>query len=400
MATALQLPRISLRPNKRSLAVGRHPWILAKSIESVEPGIRDGDVVDVVQSNGHSVGRGIYNSQSYIRVRMYSFSPAESLDTSFWSQRLEAAVAWRRQIGYLAPDEACRLVFSEGDGLSGLIVDRYGPYLVVQVTALAMERRIDELVPTLVDLTRPRGIYLRIDEKMRQAEGLVGESGIVWGEPWPSDLSIREHGIVYSIDIDDGQKTGFYLDQRENRRVAAAYTGGRRVLDMCCYVGGFGLTAAMLGGASEVWAVDSSERAIDRARGNAERNRVANIRFEVGDFFQTLETLAREKEKFAVVVLDPPRFAGNRQSIDQALRAYHRLNRLAVEVLEPAGVLITCSCSGRVSREEFAEMLCGVARRTQREIQIVERRGAAPDHPVPISCPETDYLKCLICRVN
>jgi 23S rRNA (cytosine1962-C5)-methyltransferase len=394
-----QLPRIYLKPNKRALASSRHPWILAKSIEASDPGAGDGDVVDVVTSDNFWVGRGIYNSRSYIRVRVYSFSPDDPIDSAFWLRRIQTAIEWRRQIGYDAPAEACRLVFSEGDGLSGLVVDRYGHYLVVQVNAVAIERRIDAIVAALVELMQPRGILLRIDEKMRHVEGLAHAGEVVWGQAPPVDLTIEEHTIQYRLDIGEGQKTGLYLDQRENHLAAARYVRGQRVLDMCCYNGGFGLAAAKRGGAKEVLAIDSSQKAIERARENAATNHISNVRFQVGDFYKSMEQLCREKERFGVVILDPPRFAGSRQSIDQALHAYHRLNRLAVDLLEPGGVLVTCSCSGRVSRAEFAEMLFGVSQKTGRDIQIAERRGATPDHPVQISCPETDYLKCFICRV-
>jgi 23S rRNA (cytosine1962-C5)-methyltransferase len=291
------------------------------------------------------------------------------------------------------------LVFSEADGLSGLIVDRYRDHLVVQVAALAMATRRDLLVRLLAELLAPRGIMVRSDRKIARAEGMEPHDGLAWGEPLDPLTTVRENGISYRIDLGEGQKTGCYLDQRENRRAAAGYLGGRRVLDVCCYIGGFSLAAARLGPAREVLGIDSSERAIQQARTNARENGLENARFETGECFETLQTMAARGERFGGVILDPPRFAGSARSIDQALRAYHRLNRLAVELLEPGGILVTCSCSGRVTREDFRRMLSGVAQKTRRDLQILEQRGASPDHPVRISCPETEYLKCFICRV-
>ena len=222
--------------------------------------------------------------------------------------------------------------------------------------------------------------------------------GLAWGEPLDPVTVIRENGILYHVDLGEGQKTGYYLDQRENRRAAAAYLRGRRVLDMCCYIGGFSLAAARHGPAREVLGVDGSDRAVQQAQANARENALENVHFQTGECFQTLQAMASAGERFGGVILDPPRFASSARSIDQALRAYHRLNRLGVELLEPGGILVTCSCSGRVTREEFRRTLFGVAQKSRRSLQLLEQRGAAPDHPVAVSCPETEYLKCFICR--
>jgi 23S rRNA (cytosine1962-C5)-methyltransferase len=206
--------------------------------------------------------------------------------------------------------------------------------------------------------------------------------------------------LSYGVDLLAGQKTGFYLDQAENRRAAAHYLRGRRVLDLFCYTGGFGLAAAALGGARDVLGIDSSKKALAAAQANAARNGIENVRYEARDAFAALEALAAAQERFGAVVLDPPKFTRTRRGAADALRAYHRLNRLAVEILEPGGILVTCSCSGGVSREQFLHMLSGVAQKTGRDLQILEQRGAAPDHPVSATCLESDYLKCVICRVR
>lgn len=391
---------ITLCPRRQESLPDRHPWVLEKSILPPRPVPADGDVVDLITADGKWVARGIYNGQSRIRLRLYSWDRGQSLDRDFWRNRLAAAVELRRLLGYDDPAGACRLVFSEADGLSGLIVDRYGEHLVVQTTALAMAHRVGEIGDLLGEILSPRGITVRTDRKIAAMEGMETQEAVLRGEPLPPSVTLRENGLSFQVDLGAGQKTGYYLDQRENRLAAAACLAGRRVLDMFCYVGGFSLAAAKLGGAREVLAFDSSQRAVEQARANAALNGVQNVRFEVAEAFETLESLASAGERFGAVILDPPRFAGTRQSIDHALRAYHRLNRLGVQLLEPGGILVTCSCSGRVSRDDFSRMLYGVVRRTRREIQILQQRGPSPDHPVRPSCPETDYLKCFICRVE
>jgi len=313
--------------------------------------------------------------------------------------RLAAAIGLRTQIGYDDPQGAARLVFSEGDGLSGLIVDRYGPYLSIQVTALAMALRLPQIVPMLVELTHPQGIVLRSERGISKVEGIELQDGPYWGTMPEEPILIRDHGLQYAVDLAEGQKTGLYLDQRENRQAAAGYFRGRRVLDMFCYSGGFSLAAVAHGGAKEALGVDSSAKAIALATANAERNGLGNVRFQTGDGFQTLKALRSAGERFDAVVLDPPKFARSRRALDEALRAYHWLNRLAVELLVPGGILVSCSCSGHVSREDFLMMFLGVAQQTGRDVQILEQRGASADHPIAVTCLEGEYLKCFICRV-
>lgn len=390
---------VILKPRKSGPFFARHPWVLDASIGRVEGSPADGDVVDLVTERREFVARGIYNSKSRIQVRLYSWDEGQSLDAAYWRVRLETAIALREKLGYTDRTDAARLVFSEADGLSGLIVDRYGDDLVVQLTAQAMAARFDILAPMLAELTTPRSILVRSDKNLATTEGLEQQDRTAFGEP-PAELAwITQFGVRLAIDFREGQKTGFYLDQRENRRIAADFARGARVLDVCCYTGGFGLFAAKIGGAASVLAIDSSAKAIELAQENAKANDVHNMEFQVGDCFKSLEALASAGKRFDMVVLDPPRFAGSRSAVERALAAYHRLNRLAVAVLECGGWLVTCSCSSHVVREDFAAMIAGVSQRTRRDIQIVEQRGAAPDHPISASCPETEYLKCFICRV-
>ncbi len=393
------MPQVILKPRKARPFYGRHPWVLDSAIDRVEGEPADGEVVDLSSEKGKFIARGIFNSRSRIRVRLYTWDAAETLDEAFWHERLAAAIRFREQLGYGDTRGAARLVFSEGDGLSGLVVDRYADFLAVQVTALAMAERLPQIVPMLVELAHPRGIMIRTERGVSRAEGIELRDGPYWGH-WPEGpLLIVDHGLQYELDLVEGQKTGFYLDQRENRAAAARYFRDRRVLDMFCYSGGFSLAAAALGGAREVLGVDTSQKAVTLAWANARRNGLENVRFQTGDGFETLESLVQEGRRFDAVVLDPPKFAHSRRALDEALRAYHWLNRLAVGVLEPGGILVTCSCSGHVSREDFLYMLVGVSQQTGRAIQVLEQRGASPDHPISAACLESEYLKCFICRV-
>lgn len=393
-----ECPSITLRHEKRGTFFARHPWVLQKSLAHVPQGIESGAEVDLVLPDGNWIARGIFNPKSRIQVRLYTWNRNERLDSAYWHRQLEAAVSLREQLGLLQPDGAARLVFSEADGLSGLIVDDYAGHLVVQFTAQALYQRSQELLDWLVQRLQPLSIQIRIDPRVASAEGMECEESCVYGTVPETTVEIQEHGIRLQIDLREGQKTGYYLDQRENRHEAAKYMRGRSVLDVCCYVGGFGLAAAK-GGAAEVLGIDGSQRAIDQAKHHAELNGLSNIRYETGDCFQTLEQYVRERRQFGAVVLDPPRFAGSRRSINQALQAYHRLNKLAMQVLEPHGILVTCSCSGLVTREDFRQVLVGAARKAGRDLQLLDQRGAAVDHPVRLACPETEYLKCLIARV-
>jgi 23S rRNA (cytosine1962-C5)-methyltransferase len=393
------LSQIVLKPRSAGPLVRRHPWVLDSAIQRIEGTPADGDVVDLVSSRGEFVARGVFNSRSRIHVRLYTWEPDEKLDEAFWHRKLQTAWALRRRLGYDDPQQAARMVFSEGDGLSGLVVDRYGQFLVVQPTALAIAVRLAELLPMLVDLARPEGILLRTERDIVRAEGLEAPPGLRWGRLPEGPVLVRDHGIQYAVDLAGGQKTGLYLDQRENRPAAAGYFHGSRVLDVFCYTGGFALTAAA-SGAREVLGIDSSRRAVAEAQANAQRNAIENVRFEAGEAFAALAALGSAGERFDGVVLDPPRFARSRAAVPEALRAYHRLNRLALGLILPGGILVTCSCSGHVGRQDFFRMLQGVARQGRRDLQVLESRGAAPDHPVAIVCPETEYLKCCICRVG
>ncbi len=398
--SGLPTATVVLKPKRARPFFGRHPWVLDSAVLKVDGQPADGDVVDLATHDGHFVARGLWNSRSRLRVRLYAFDASTKLDDALWQGRIAAAVALRTALGLDDRTGAARLVNSEGDDLSGLIVDRYGDYLAVQVTALAMAERLDTLCDALEATVAPKGILLRGAERgLAKLEGLALVDRLVRGAPPSGPIFVHEHGLKFGVDLAEGQKTGYYLDQRDNRQAAARYARGRRVLDMFCYSGGFAVACAVSGAARSVLAVDSSAKAAALARANADLNGAANVTVEAIDAFEKLDALAAAGERFGMVILDPPKFARSRSGVDDALRAYHRINRVAVGLLEPGGILVTCSCSGSVSREDFLQMLSGVAQRSGRPLQLLECRGAAADHPVSASCLEGDYLKCVIARV-
>jgi 23S rRNA (cytosine1962-C5)-methyltransferase len=292
------------------------------------------------------------------------------------------------------------LVYSESDGLSGLIVDRYGDWLIVQFTSLALAGHRETLVELLEEKLKPAGIWLRTEKGIRESEQLDTADGLIAGKEPPRPLFIEEGGMRFGVDVVEGQKTGFYLDQRDNRAAIAQLVRGHRVLDLFCHTGAFGLTALKNGGAKEVLGIDVSEPGLNMARANADLNDVgAKIRFENAKVFDALERLAAAGEKFDTVILDPPKMTRHRAGMNQALRGYFSLNRMALDVLEPGGLLVTCSCSGLVSRDDFESVLAKVSVQANRPLQILAARGQAADHPVSVQCLETSYLKCYLCRV-
>ncbi len=392
---------LRLKPSRQFPFLARHPWVQAHALADPGDNLPSGQAVDLIDHDGNWVARGLVNPHSRLRVRLYSYDPELAIDEALWRARIDAAIARRRLSEPFAANGAERLVFSESDLMSGLIVDRYADHLSVQFTAGALLRYREPILDHLRSAMNCQNITVRIDEKTAKFEGIPAtEDGMATTETMAEEVvQYEQNGLHLAVDLQSGQKTGGYLDQRLNHVAAARYLGGRRVLDVCCYTGGFGLVAAKAGAASVV-GLDSSEAALVAARENAERNGISNMEFVRGDCFDELKRMGEAGETFDAVVLDPPRFAGSRHQVDAAIRAYGRLNSLALDLLPSGGVLVTCSCSGRVSRAEFEDMLADVGRRRRRDLIVLESRGPAPDHPVAIACPESDYLKCIILQVQ
>ncbi len=393
-------PQIFVRSDKTNVLSSRHPWIWDSTI--IEPAIPPaaGSVVDLVTLEGRWLARGVYNPASRIRVRAYSWDESTSLDTQWWLDRLDAACQFREQwMDCHQRFEAIRLVNSEGDGLSGLVIERFQDLAVIQATAAAVMPHLDSMSNWLCERYALKGVWLRVDEKMAKAEGMEPQERVLRGDVPGSNIEIEEFGTRLSIDLTAGQKTGYYLDQRTNRYSAALVASGR-MLDVCTYVGGFSLAALRHGNVDQIIAIDSSARALAEAAANVELNgfEASKVLFRQADCFDELARLSQAKESFDTIVLDPPRLAGNREHKPSAMRAYHQLNMHAFRLLRPGGMLVTCSCSGRVSREEFLGVLSASARKAGRTVQIIEQRGADFDHPWDVACPESEYLKCIIAR--
>ncbi len=395
----MAVPTVWLRPRKALPSINRHPWVFAGSIGRIEGMPGPGDMVRLLTVDGEFIAWGLFNPNSAIRVRLYSWHEDRSLTDEFWVESVTRAVTSRQRFFGDGPEvQACRLIFSEGDGLSGLTVDRYGDYLLMQWTSLALSHKEAVIVSALREQLQPLGIWRRTDTAVNNKEGFPPSEGLVFGSAPPSDLTVVEHGLSFRVDMRSGQKTGFYFDQRDNRMAVAKLCAGRRVLDVCTYSGGFALTALARGGAEAVTAVDGSASAIELATENATRNGLADrTTFIKSDAWAYLEQARTRGERYDVIILDPPKLAKARNQIDGALRGYHGLNTLALDLLEPGGLLATCSCSGLVTREEFEGVLSDAALSADRPLKIIESRGAAPDHPVSVHCPESAYLKCVMC---
>ncbi len=406
---------LRLKPQRQFPFLARHPWVHAHSLAEDGRELPCGQVVDLLDHDGSWIARGVINPSSRLRIRLHVFEPTVAIDRDLWVQRIDAAIARRRLCpppdalgstpsslaadGEVASlDGAERLIFSESDLLSGLIVDRYADCLSVQFTSGGLMRWADSILEYLVQATSCRAMMVRLDAKTAKYEGVEAVGRCHFGQ-LDDVVHYQLNGLQLAVDLRGGQKTGGYLDQRLNHVAAGKYMAGRRVLDVCCYSGGFGLVAARLG-AKSVLGIDSSETAIAAARESAQRNEIESTEFRVADCFDETKRLVDAGEQFDAVVLDPPRFAGSRHQIDTALRAYGRLNSAAVQLLPPGGILVTCSCSGRVSRSDFLNMLLDVGRRRRRDLIVLENRGPAPDHPVAIACPESDYLKCVIAQAG
>ncbi|MCZ2344351.1 MAG: class I SAM-dependent rRNA methyltransferase [Bacteroidales bacterium] len=393
---------VFLKPKRAQPFFGRHPWVFAGAIDRVEGAPADGAIVDLRSSAGNFVARGAFNSQSKIRVRLYSWEEAETLDRAFFSRQLDQAIALRHEVLHLhtGPDAAYRVVFSESDRLSGLVVDRFGDWLTVQFTSLALAQRRQMIAELLQEKLRVRGVYLRTERGIGQLEGIEQHDGPILGETPPDEVIFTEHfGLRFAVNLTEGQKTGYYLDQRDNRATVSRLAVGRRVLDAFCYSGGFGIYAAK-GGAQEVLCVDASEAALQLAQRNAVLNGLSQLTFQHADVFHHLGDLAAAGRKFDLIILDPPKFARNRAAIPKALQGYRKLHQQALRLLERGGLLVSCCCTGLITAETLEDLIAQVAMDAKRDVQILERRGPAPDHPVAISCRESGYLKCLITRVG
>ncbi len=403
------MPSVSLKPGREKSVLRRHPWIFSGAIENVEGDPRSGETVEVRAADGAPLASGAYSPRSQISVRVWTFDPTEPVTAAFFRARLTRAFAARQSLisNLQSPlsspvtSHASRLVNAESDGLPGLVVDRYAEYLVCQFLTAGAEHWKREIVTLLADLLPCAGIYERSDVDVREKEGLSPISGVLAGSPPPDLVEIDEHACRFAVDVRHGHKTGFYLDQRENRALAAEYADGRETLNGFAYTGGFGVWA-LKGGAANVVNLEASAAALDLAGHNLALNgldasKVENI---AGDVFKVLRQYRDARRQFDLIILDPPKFAESRSQVERAARGYKDINLLAFKLLGPGGLLFTFSCSGLITPGLFQKIVAGAALDAGRDAQILQRLTQAPDHPVALNFPEGEYLKGLVCRVE
>lgn len=391
-AMSASTPRLVLRKNQDRRVRGGHPWIFSNEIAAIEGAPGDGDLVEIADFRGAFLGRAYFNHKSLICARVLTRGRDE-IDLGFFLKRIERASQFRERA--LPGERTLRLVYGESDQLPGLVVDRYGDCLAVQIQTLGMEVRADLVRAALEQALAPRGVMRIADSPLRSLEGLPLERGVWWGEV-PERIEVELSGFRVEADLHRGQKTGLFLDQRLNRLRAEARARGKRVLDLFCYQGEWALHAAR-GGAESVLAVDSSEPALAAAARNLERNGLGErVTLRRADCFDAARDLERAGERFGLVVLDPPALVKSRRQTAAGARAYREINRAAMAMLEEEGVLVTCSCSHHLDDVLFRQVLLEAARAAHRPLRILEWAGESPDHPQLLAVPETHYLKCAV----
>jgi 23S rRNA (cytosine1962-C5)-methyltransferase len=392
------MPSITLKPGREKSLLRRHPWVFSGAVSRLDGDPASGETVDLLAANGQFLARAAYSPSSQIRARVWTFDPSEQVDSDYFRRRLQRAIHARADIKS-APTEACRLVYAESDGLPGLIVDRYADTLVLQSLTAGSEYWKDTLADLLLELTGLKDLYERSDADVRQLEGLPTAVGLLRGALPASPFPILENELKFNVNLETGHKTGFYLDQRENRKRVRELAEGRDVLDCFCYTGGFSVNT-LAGGARSVLSVDASADALALCRENVALNFSSESRHSVleGDVFQVLRKFRDEGRSFDLIILDPPKFAPTAAQAEKAARGYKDINLLAFKLLRPGGLLFTFSCSGGVDAALFQKIVASAALDAGVEAQILEHLSQAPDHPVALNFPEGAYLKGLICR--
>ncbi len=395
------MTELILKADKERSAMRRHPWIFEGSVDTLKGRARAGDTVDVFAHDGRPLGRAAFSPHSQIRARLWSFDIEETIDHAFFKRRVAAAVAAREALPGLRGQQGLRLIHGESDGLPGVIADRYGETVVLQLNSAGAEKWRDAIAAALVQATGCVRVFERSDSDVRGLEGLQALTGFLHGEEPGGPVTIEEHGLRLEVDIAGGHKTGFYLDQRENRRLVRELSAGRSVLNCFCYTGGFSLQA-LAGGASQVLSIDSSGPALESARRNLALNPqlpAKRAEWRDADVFEELRVLKKSGARFDLIVLDPPKFAPSAAYAGRAARAYKDINLLGFRLLKPGGLLMTYSCSGGIGQELFQKIVAGAAADAGADARILRRLGAAADHPVALAFPEGEYLKGLLCQV-
>jgi 23S rRNA (cytosine1962-C5)-methyltransferase len=392
-----EITSITLKPGREKSLLRRHPWVFSGAVSRVDGNPQPGQTVDILSDKGQFLARGAYSPISQIRARVWTFDPQENVDTDFFRRRIQAAIQKRIPLELDKVTDAGRLIHGESDGLPGLIVDRYGSCLVVQLLSAGVDLWREIITDALVELTGIKDVYERSDADVRDLEGLPPRAGFLRGNP-NGKATISEHGLRFSVDISGGHKTGFYLDQRHNRQRVRDLAENRDVLDCFCYTGGFTINA-LAGGAKSVLSVDSSSSALVLLRENVTLNTLPSDRLQTleADVFQALRKFRDEGRSFDLIILDPPKFAPTAAQAEKAARGYKDINLLAFKLLRPGGILVTFSCSGGVDAVLFQKIVAGAALDAAVNASILETLSQDGDHPVALNFPEGAYLKGLIC---
>lgn len=396
-----QFVKITLNSGREGSLLRHHPWIFSGAIKSVEGNPVDGQTVEVFTIDRQWLARGSYSSKSQIRVRILSFDLDEHIDKDFFRNKVARAISLRKDMGDLAATNAFRLIFAESDGLPGVIADRYGDFLVCQFLSAGAEYWKDEIVSQLKEQWPCNGIFERSDSDSRQKEGYQDSVMTLTGSAPPPLIPIKEGHLHFLVDVYKGHKTGFYLDQRQNRALLMKYAENKEVLNAFSYTGGFGI-AACLGKSSHVTNVDTSQETLDLARQNFQLNKadMDNIEFIQEDVFNLLRTFRDGRRQFDLIILDPPKFVASASQLSGGTRGYKDINLLALKLLRPGGILMTFSCSGYVKPDLFQKIVADAAIDAGREACALEYLSQGPDHPVALNFPEGLYLKGMVCRVN
>ena len=397
------MAQLILMPGKeRSAFKQNHPWIFAGSVGRLEGRARAGDTVEVLADNLRPLGRAAYSPKSQIRARFWTFDAEETVDDAFFKRRVAAAVARRQALPELRGQQGLRLIHAESDGLPGVIADQYGDTVVVQLTSAGADKWRNAIVAGLIKATGCARVYERSDSDVRRLEGLESATGWLHGAARDEPLTIIENGVKLAVDIAGGHKTGFYLDQRDNRLLLGQLAAGKDVLNCFCYTAGFSLQA-LAGGANSVLSMDSSGPALEQGKANLALNPqlpAERAQWQEADVFQALRDFRKAGRLFDLIVLDPPKFAPSAAHAESAARAYKDINLLGFRLLKPGGMLMTYSCSGGVGLELFQKIIADAAHDAGREARIVRRLAGAADHPIALSFPEGEYLKGLLVQVD
>ena len=371
-----------------------HPWVFARALEKPESRIPPGSVADLLNPDGSFVARGFYNGHSRIGFRVMTLDPAEAIDSEFIKKRLLHAVEWRRSLGLFESGNVMRLVHGEGDNLSGLIVDRYDDVIAIQWVSAGMFRLRETIRQALLELFPDSRFYWFAEARIQKQESFD-----CWDMTPPEPVIVTENGLRFRVDIGSMHKTGFFADQRENRLLLASHCRDKKVLDLCCHSGGFAVFAKTLGKAAKVHGVDLDEKALEVARANATLNE-ADVTFETADVYDWLRAAADRGETYDVVILDPAKQTRSQEGVDGALAQYVAMNRLAMQVVAPGGILLTCSCSGLISEDAFLDAVRRASSHAHKNVQVFRISGAAADHPFLAQVPEGRYLKAVWARVS